>query len=70
MLEAAIKTLFDYQRFERDAALQDVIDEVLGKYAQNEPTAVPDDDLAMAAGGVNQTEKDPLEPAYDERGMV
>ena len=29
MLEAALKVLFDYQRFERSASLQEVIDEVL-----------------------------------------
>ena len=28
MLEAALKTLFDYQRFEKNTALQGVIDEL------------------------------------------
>lgn len=51
MLEAALKTMFDYQRFEKNAALQSVIDEVLDRYAQNQIFALSDDSLALAAGG-------------------
>ena len=49
MLETKLKTLFDYQRLEKNTDLQSVIDEVLEKYAQNEPRRLSDDDLALAA---------------------
>ena len=63
MLETKLKTLFDYQRLEKDADLQSVIDEVLERYAQNEPKILSDDDLAMAAGGVGiPEEKEDREP--------
>ena len=63
MLEASVKNLFEYQRFERNAFLQGVIDEVLEKYAQNEPRRLSDDDLALAAGGVGTPEeKEDREP--------
>lgn len=63
MLETKLKTLFDYQRLEKDADLQSVIDEVLERYAQNEPKILFDDDLAMAAGGVGiPEEKEDREP--------
>ena len=52
MLETKLKTLFDYQRLEKNADLQSVIDEVLDRYARPRPVALADDDLAMAAGGV------------------
>ncbi len=70
MLEAAIKTMFDYQRFERNALLQDVIDEVLGKYAKIQPLALSDEDLSLAAGGTREIPKDSQEPEYDGRGKV
>ena len=49
MLEAALKTLFDYQRFEKNTALQGVIDEVLDRYAQNQFFALSDDSLGRPA---------------------
>ena len=70
MLEAAVKKLFDYQRFEQNAALQDVIDEVLDRYAQPRPVALADDDLAMAAGGVKTPEETVREPEDDGHGTV
>ena len=70
MLEAAIKTLFDYQRLERNGALQDVIDEVLDRNAQNLPLALSDEDLSLAAGGTRCIEEDSQEPDYDGRGTV
>ena len=70
MLEAAIKTLFDYQRFERNASLQDVIDEVLGKYAQIQPLELSDDELSMAAGVTREIPDASQEPDYDGRGKV
>ena len=57
MLETALKTLFDYQRFERSAALQSVIDEVQERYARGGVFPLADDDLALAAGGVKEAEK-------------
>ena len=40
-----------------------MIDEVLEKYAQNEPRRLSDDDLALAAGGVGiPEEKEDREP--------
>ncbi len=71
MLEAALKQLFDFQRFERSPALQTVIDEVLARYSGNGLLSLADDDLALAAGGtrtLDTTEKQ--EPDYDGRGTV
>ena len=51
MLEAALKELFDYQRFERSASLQEVIDEVLDRYAHRGMRPLSDDEIALAAGG-------------------
>ena len=70
MLEAAVKKLFDYQRFEKNASLQGVIDEVLDRYAQPRPVALTDDDLAMAAGGVRSPEETVREPEDDGRETV
>ena len=50
-IENKLFRLFDYQRFEKNTALQGVIDEVLDRYAQNQFFALSDDSLAMAAGG-------------------
>ena len=62
MLETKLKTLFDYQRL-KNTDLQSVIDEVLERYAQNEPRRLSDDDLALAAGGVGiPEEKEDREP--------
>ena len=70
MLETALNDLFDYQRFERNAPLQDVIDEVLGRNAQILPLALSDEDLALAAGGARTIEEDSQEPDYDGRGKI
>ena len=67
MLEAALNHLFDYQRFEKNPALQAVIDEVLGRYARSRLVSLADDDLALAAGGT-KTLEDKQEPDYDGRG--
>lgn len=70
MLEAALKKLFDYQRFEKNVPLQNVIDEVLDHYAQNRPQILTDDDLAMAAAGTGIIEKTIQEPDHDGRGTI
>ena len=70
MLEAALKDLFDYQRFERSASLQEVIDEVLGRYARIVPISLTDEDLSMAAGGTRTIENECQEPENDGRGTV
>ena len=70
MLEAALKELFDYQRFERNASLQGVIDEGRDRYARPRPVALADDDLAMAAGGVKPPEDTVREPEDDGHGTV
>ena len=57
MLEKSLKTLFDFQRFERSSALQSVIDETLDKYSGKAVISLADDGLAMAAGGVGPNEK-------------
>ena len=62
MLEAALKELFDYQRFEHSVPLQKVIDEVQGRYAQNRSFILGDDDLALAAGGAGVIEEKRQEP--------
>ena len=70
MLEAALKVLFDYQRFERSASLQEVIDEVLDRYAQITPLSLSDEDLSLAAGGTRSMEDNSREPENDGRGTV
>ena len=51
MEELSLKTLFDYQRLERNTALQTVIDEVLDRYAHRGMRPLSDDEIALAAGG-------------------
>ena len=48
-MEALLKRLFDYQKFERDPALQRVIDETAARY---ESRALTDEDVSrlFAAG--------------------
>ena len=58
MLETKLKTIFDYQRLEKDPGLQTVIDEVLDRYAQSDRQMLSDDELAMAAGGVGIPEEE------------
>ena len=70
MLESTLKTLFDYQRFDRNPALQAVIDEVLDRYSHVEPLFLSDDVLAMAAGGVRMAEDPSQEPEDDGNGTV
>lgn len=70
MLETALKSMFDFQRFEPSTALQDVIDEVLDRNAQISPLALSDEDLALAAGGTRTLEEDSQEPDYDGRGKI
>jgi len=63
MEELSLKTLFDYQRLERNAALQTVIDEVLDRYAHRELRLLSDDEIALAAGGTGvPNEEKPKEP--------
>lgn len=70
MLETALKSMFDFQRFEPSTALQDVIDEVLDRNAQISPLALSDEDLALAAGGTRTLEENSQEPDYDGRGKI
>ncbi len=56
MLEKNLKTLFDFQRFERSSALQGIIDETLDRYSGNAVISLADDGLAMAAGGLGTNE--------------
>ncbi len=70
MLEAALKKLFDYQRFEKNVPLQDEIDGVLERYAQNRSQILADDDLALAAGGAGIIEEEKQEPDHDGRGTI
>ena len=71
MLETALKKLFDYQRFERNAPLQSVIDEVMDNYAPNRKLRLSDDELAMAAGGTGIQEENRIqEPDHDGSGTI
>ena len=65
MLEAAVKALFDYQHFEKNVPLQNVIDEVQIRYAASRPLFLSDDMLAVAAGGVRLIEENSQEPDHD-----
>ena len=69
MLDAALKTWFDFQRFEREPALQAVIDETLGRFGAGGILSLEDEDLALAAGGVGNMEET-RESADDGRGTV
>ncbi len=69
MLERALKELFDFQRFEKNPALQTVIDGVTEKYAHGALWSLADEDLAMAAGGLGNTEKK-KEPDHDGYGRL
>lgn len=70
MLERKLSKLFDFQRFERNAALQSVIDEVSDKYALGQIVSLKDDDLALAAGGIGAPEKLKKEPDHDGLGRL
>ena len=56
MLEKSLKALFDFQRFERNSALQSVIDETLERYPGGAVIRLADEGLAAAAGGVGAEE--------------
>ena len=70
MLERKLSKLFDFQRFERSASLQSVIDEVEDKYALGQIVSLTDDDLEAAAGGVCAPEKLKKEPDHDGLGRL
>ena len=61
-MEAKIKKIFDYQRFEGNDRLKSICDDVEKKYAQMEE--LTDDDLYMVAAG---TVIDKQKPATDDR---
>ena len=71
MLEKSLKTLFDFQRFERSSALQSVIEETLERYSGNAVVQLADDGLAMAAGGgVPNEKKSSLVKTDDRFGIL
>ena len=69
MLEKSLKTLFDFQRFERSSALQSVINETLERYP-GKVVALKDESLAMAAGGVGPEEKKSKVKTDDRFGLL
>ncbi len=69
MLERALSELFDFQRFEKNPELQTVIDGVTEKYAHGGVWSLADEDLAMAAGGLGNTERK-KEPGNDGYGRL
>ncbi len=74
MLEKALAELFDFQRFEKNEDLQDVIDSVQAKYESRKLFFLEDEQLDMAAGGLGAAEepiKDLLkEPKHDGPGLL
>ena len=59
MNETVLKTLFDYQRFEKESSLQKVIDEVLSRYnTLGDMIFLEDDSLDMVAGGIGEIPED------------
>ena len=74
MLEKALAELFDFQRFEKNEDLQDVIDSVQAKYESRKLFFLEDEQLDMAAGGLGASEelsKDLLkEPKHDGPGLL
>lgn len=71
MLERALSGLFDFQRFEKNPELQNVIDAVTEKYAADRVWSLADEDLAMAAGGFGNIDRErEKEPNHDGRGTL
>ncbi|MBP5237327.1 MAG: hypothetical protein J6128_07415 [Clostridia bacterium] len=69
MLENSLKTLFDFQRFERSSALQSVINETLDRYS-GKVIPLADDGIAMAAGGVGPEDKKSQVKPDDRFGIL
>lgn len=59
-MEKLLTTLFDYQRFARNPALQRVIDEVEARYGQPQPLSLDELYRVSAAG-------DPYAQALDQK---
>ena len=54
-MERLLYELFDHQRFDPDPELQDMIDDTLARYREDDDSVPLDiEDLAAAAGGVGQ----------------
>ena len=74
MLERTLKELFDFQRFERNADLQPIIDGVQAKYFGGEMISLADDELDMAAGGLGMPDETKItqkkEPSHDGFGLL
>ena len=70
MLENALKTLFDFQRFQNNPELRSVIDAVEEKYPDGLILKLADEDLALAAGGLRSEEKGKKDTEHDGNGLL
>lgn len=63
-LEQLLKDLFDYQKYEKNSELDEIVSEVINKY-DNETVVLSDFDLSLAIGGKKEEDeiikKDPLD---------
>ena len=70
MLENALKTLFDFQRFQNNPELRSVIDAVEEKYPDGLILKLADEDLELAAGGVRAAEEGKKETEHDGHSLL
>ncbi len=70
MLENALKTLFDFQRFQNNPELRSVIDAVEEKYADGLILKLADEDLELAAGGVRAAEEGKKDTEHDGHSLL
>ena len=66
-MEKKLRALFDYQKFEKNADLQNVIDRVHAKYSNRKARMLDDDEADMvAAAGMPDTAMKRKNPFKDE----
>ncbi len=70
MLENALKTLFDFQRFQNNPELRSVIDAVEEKYPDGLILKLADEDLELAAGGVRAAEEGKKDTEHDGHSLL
>ena len=70
MLENALKTLFDFQRFQNNPELRSVIDAVEEKNPDGLSLKLADEDLELAAGGVRAAEEGKKDTEHDGHSLL
>ena len=70
MLENALRTLFDFQRFENNQQLRSVIEAVEEKYPDGLILSLTDAELELAAGGVRNAEEGKKDTEHDGHSLL